>query len=171
MKNKNVYMGKSSTAGLPVFGNVDTDYEICLNAIATAYDGLNNVMITREPGVFDKTTSAEINGRFSVLRRLCKKYSPNMLPAIDELRRISLSNNAGNISDRVALEKMRHVCMKYSLDSSMLDQAAMHVNQAEMMKRSQNKNPSKQPMNPWGVLFPGYIDPKGRMKSNMRRRR
>jgi len=171
MKKKNVYMGRDSTAGLPVFGNVDTDYEICLNAMATAYDGLNNVMLTREPGVFDKTTSREINGRFNVLHQLCKRYAPDKINAIEELRRITLSNNRGNISDRVALEKMRAVCYKYGLDTSMLDQAAVHINQAEMLRRIPNKSPSKQPMNPWAVMFPGYVDKSGRMRSDMRTKR
>lgn len=143
-RKRNIYMGANSTAKLPVFGQVDTDNEICLNAIATAYDSLNNIMLTRKQGAYDKTSPIEINGRFSVLRMLCRKYAPNSLPVIEQIHNIVMDNYRGKISDQQAIQLMKSTCIKNNLNPSMLDLAAMHINQIEMM-RNQLKNKSPDP--------------------------
>ena len=137
-KNKNIYMGPNSTAKLPVFGRVDTDNEICLNAIATAYDALNNRMITRQPGSFDATTLPEINGRFNVLRMLCRKYAPNKLIVIDEIHNVVIEHFKGNISGSKAIQLLQNICNKHNLNPGVLNVAAFHINQAEQMMQMPN---------------------------------
>ena len=164
MKNKNIYMGADSTANLPVFGKkVDTDYEICMNTIATGYDALNKVMLTRSPGIFKKTTNQLINQRFQILKALAKKYSPDKLPAIESFRKISIANNSGQISDKKALDMMIQICFKNGIDPNMLHQVKMQIDQAEMMKKM---NENFKPQN----MFPGFQQPKRRMKTRSRRR-
>lgn len=152
-KHKNIYMGKDSTAKLPVFGRVDTDNEICLNAIATAYDALNNIMLTKRLGMFDKTTIAEINGRFSVLKMLCNKYAPNKLVVINKIHKVVIDNFHNKISDARALELMQEICRQHDINPGILNIAAMHVNQAEMQDPFRNmflffnqQNPKKRKM-------------------------
>jgi len=135
MRNKNVYMGRNSTAQMPVFGTVDTDYEIVLNAISTAYDALNEIMLTRQPGVFEKTTVAEINGRFGTVRMLARRYAPRILPAVDEMHHICLENHAGRLSDVRALVLMREISTRYGMNPGILDEVCMRINNAEMLQR------------------------------------
>lgn len=133
-KNKNIYMGENSTAKMPVFGRVDTDNEICLNAIATAYDALNNKMLTRQHGMFDKTTLTEINGRFGVLRMLCRKYAPSKLIVIDKIHKVVVDNFRGHISDSKAVSSLQNICTQHNLNPGILNIAAIQINQAEQMK-------------------------------------
>lgn len=135
-KHKNIYMGANSTAKLPVFGKVDTDNEICLNAIATAYDSLNSRMLTRQPGVFDKTTPAEINGRFSVLRLLCRNYAPDKLIVVNEIHKVVMEHYKGNINDAQAINLLQSIISKYNLNPGILNVASLHINQAEQMANS-----------------------------------
>lgn len=128
-------MGSNSTAKLPVFGMVDTDSEICLNAIATAYDALNKIMLTRKPGVFDRTTIAEINGRFGILRMLCRRYAPDKIIVIDKIQKIVTDHHKKRISDAEAINRMKQICMQHNLDPGLLNIAAMHVNQAELFNQ------------------------------------
>jgi len=151
-KKKNIYMGKNSIAQLPVFGNVDTDNEICLNAIATAYDALNNIMLTRSHGVFDKTTSAEINGRFGILRMLCSKYAPSMHPVVDKIHKVVIENSKGRISDINALKIMRDICMNHGINSDIFDYAIMRINQAESFKK-QTRHPKPSNVEPDALFF------------------
>jgi len=132
-RNKNIYMGPDSTAKLPVFGKVDTDNEICLNAIATAYDALNNKMLTRKFGVYDKTTLTEINGRFSVLRLLCRNYAPNKLNLVNKIQDIVTNHFKGHLSDSQALSMLQQVSNEAGLNSGVFNIAALHINQAEQM--------------------------------------
>lgn len=131
-KHKNIYMGPNSTARLPVFGKVDTDNEICLNAIATAYDALNNTMITRNEGVLDTTTLQVINGRFNVLKTLCRRYAPNKLTLIEKIHKTVIDNYNKRISDGQALTLMHDLCIKHNVNPGMLNIAMLHVNQVEM---------------------------------------
>jgi len=130
-RNKNIYMGPKSTAKLPVFGKVDTDNEICLNAIATAYDALNNRMLTKRHGIFDKTSLVEINGRFSILQMLCRKYAPNKLGVIDEIHNVVVDHFKGHISDSKAIHLLQNICNKRNLNPGILNVAAFHIDQAE----------------------------------------
>lgn len=132
-KNKNIYMGVNSTAKLPVFGKVDTANEICLNAIATAYDALNNRMLTRQHGVFDETTLTEINGRFSVLRMLCRQYAPDKRIVINEIHNVVVEHFKGHSSYTQAIQLLQNICNKHMLNPGMLNVAAFHINQAEQM--------------------------------------
>lgn len=129
-------MGANSTAKLPVFGRVDTDNEICLNAIATAYDALNSRMLTRSPGVFDKTTPAEINGRFNVLRLLCRNYAPDKLIVVNEIHNVVMKHYKGNISDVQAIDLLQNIISKYNLNPGILNVASLHISQAEQMANS-----------------------------------
>lgn len=131
-RHKNIYMGPNSTAKLPVFGKVDTDNEICLNAIATAYDALNNTMLTRREGVFDQTNLTEINGRFSILKMLCRRYAPGKLVVINQIHKIVTDNFKNLITDAQALTLMHTLCLRHNVNPGLLNIAMLHVNQAEM---------------------------------------
>jgi len=129
---KNIYMGPDSTAKLPVFGKVNTSNEIRLNIIATAYDSLNNTMLTRKAGVFDQTTLKKINGRFSTLRLLSRKHAPTELMLTDQIYKIVADHFKNIISDAQALASLQNICMRYNVDPFLLNIAMFHVNQAEM---------------------------------------
>ncbi len=62
-RNRNVYMGRHSTAKLPAVGSIDSDYEILQNIFATSYDTLDNKLLTRQPNIFKKTNK-QINFHF-----------------------------------------------------------------------------------------------------------
>lgn len=132
-RNKNIYMGPDSTARLPIFGKVDTDNEICLNAIATAYDALNGKMLTKQFGVYDKTTPTEINGRFGILRMLCRRYAPNKLSIVNNIQNVITEHFKGNISDSQALALLQNISNKNNLNPNVLNIAALHIDQAEQM--------------------------------------
>ncbi len=152
--NKNIYMGSDSTAKIPVKDKVDTDYEILLNIFSTGYDALNNIMLTKKPGVFNKTSLSEVNSRFGILRMLCSRYSPKILPVIDEIYSIIQSNYNGFISDIQALMMMRDICSRYNMNTSLLDQAIMRVNNAELIRSHQHKS-----KNGFNEMFPFWIQP------------
>lgn len=135
MRKKTRHVRNNPIMPLPVFGNVDTDNEICLNAIATAYDALNNIMLTRHQGVVVKATPAEINGRFGTLRMLCSKYAPHMHSVVDKLHTVVVENSKGRISDTKALGIMRDLCNKHGINSDIFDYAIMRINQAEQFKK------------------------------------
>lgn len=140
MRNKNSYMGNNPTARLPMFGRVDTDNEICLNAIAAAYDALNNIMIARNEGAIDKTNLVAINGRFNVLRMLCKRYAPGKLMIVDKIHKIVVDNYQGRISDADALSRMQNICVQNGMDPGLLNVAMLHVNRVEMLRQQATKN-------------------------------
>lgn len=135
MQNKNVYMGMQSTAKIPTKGPVDTDLEVLLNMQATAYDAINGRMLTRTPGRFDAASKKEINGRFSVMRLLCRKYAPEKLRVVDELQRIVFLNLEGKIPDSTATRKIKDVCIRHGLNPSMADQVIVQVDMAEMQHK------------------------------------
>jgi len=135
MRKKNVYMGNNSIAQLHVFGNVDTDNEICLNAIATAYDALNDIILTRSQGIFQNATATEINARFGELHLLCSRYSPRMHHVVDKLHKVVIENSKGRISDANALGVMRDICKRHGINSDIFDYAILRINQAEQFKK------------------------------------
>lgn len=130
-KNKNIYVGLNSTAQIPVNNKVDTAKEIMLNAFATSYDALNNIMLTKRSGFFDKTTIQEINGRFGIIRMLCLKHCPSYISDVDAMYKIISEHYKNNISDVEALGSLRNICLKYNLNPSTIDNAINRINQAE----------------------------------------
>lgn len=126
-------MGFDSTAHLPVFGKVDTGNEICLNAIATAYDSLNGQMLTRMPGSFNKTTLDLVNKRFSILRMLCRKHSPGKLSIIEEIYSIAADHARGKINYDNALFYLNNVIVKHKLDPGILNIASYNIDHAEQV--------------------------------------
>ena len=162
--NKNIYMGSDSTAKIPVTDKVDTDYEILLNIFSTGYDALNNIMLTKKPGVFNKTNLSEVNSRFGILRMLSSRYSSKMLPVIDEMYGIIQSNYNGLIPDSQALLLMRDICIRYNLNTSLLDQAIMRINNAEMIRAQHHK-----PNNGFNEMFPFWIQPQNNKNCDKKR--
>lgn len=139
--NRNIYMGPKSTAKIPIFGKVDTCPEICLNVIATAYDALNDIMLTRQSGVYTKTNPATINGRFTVLKGLAKKYAPDRLIVINQIQKIVMDNYHGKISYNDALNKIKMVYDRNNIDPGLLNTAIFHINQAEVLQKKVNHGP------------------------------
>jgi len=132
-RHKNVYIGPDSTAGILIHGKENEDWEILLNTYATAFDSLNNIMLTRVPGRFDPTTEREIRGRFWVLKRLAKKYAPETLPAIEQLEKLSLLHLQGKISDADFLRRIRSIVRKYGLSEELIDYVESRIQAAESM--------------------------------------
>lgn len=158
MKKRNVYMGPNSTAGIIVHGKVNEDWEILLNTYATAYDAINSIMLTRQPGVFDRTTAQELHGRFAVLKMLAKRYAPEKLPVINELERLSLDHLKGKLSDREFLRRIRSLVRKHGMSEDLINYVEAQIQAAEMIKkppappRTQKRKPS-QPRHPThGIL-------------------
>ena len=138
---RNIYMGAKSTAKLPIFGKVDTCPEICLNVIATAYDALNDIMLTRQSGVFTKTNPATINGRFTVLKGLAKRYAPDRLIVINQIHKIVMDNYHGRITFNDALNKMQLVYNQNNIDPGLLNTAIFHISQAEVYNQKVRDEP------------------------------
>lgn len=130
-RNKNIYMGNNSTARLPIVGKVDTGNEICLNAMATAYDALNNKMLTRQMGVFDNTTLTEINSRFSILRMLARKHAPNKIVVVNKIYNVIRDHFKGHLSYSQAVSMLNEINMKYNNNPNHLNMAMAHVDHAE----------------------------------------
>lgn len=124
-------MGSRSTAKIPIVNKVNTGNEICLNAIATAYDALNGKMLTRQLGVYDQANIKSINGKFHVLRMLCSKHAPSKLIVIDRIHKITTDNLKGIISDQQAINMLQQIINNYNLNPNLLNIAAIHINQAE----------------------------------------
>lgn len=143
-------MGIDSTAQIPVNKNVDTDYEILVNAFATGYDALNNIMLTKRPGYFDPTTISEINGRFGILRMLCSRYSPKTMNVVNEMYQIIFKNYKGEINDMQALLAMRNICTQNNINPGFIDEAIERINHAELMKRQSRNN---------NAMFPFWVQP------------
>lgn len=133
-RNKNVYMGPNSTAGILVDGKVNEDWEILLTVYATAYDSINNHMLTRVPGHFDPTTEREVRGRFWVLKRLAKKYAPEELPVIEKLEKLSLDHLNGKISDREFLRRLRSLVRSRGIREDLIDYVEARIDAAERMQ-------------------------------------
>lgn len=142
-RHKNVYMGKDSTAKIPTRGKVNEDWEILLNTYATAYDAINGIMLTRVPGQFDKTTVKEVRGRFLVLRRLAKKYAPEVLPAVEQLEDLTLRHVKGEISDYQFLRSIRAIVMRYGLSPDLINLVEAKIRFAEMMGMVGNRKKKK----------------------------
>lgn len=130
--HKNIYMGVESTAKLPVFGKVDTENEIILNSLATAYDALNEIMLTKKEGYFEKTNLVKINGRFSILKMLCRKYSPSKMMMVNKIHNIVIENFKGNISDKEVITYLQNLSIQYGFNPGMINMVMFHINQAEM---------------------------------------
>lgn len=160
-KNKNVYMGVNSTAQIPVFNKVDTPPEIILNAFATSYDALDNIMLTKRSGFFDKTTMQGVNGRFGILRMMCMRTSPEYLQDIEAMYNVVSENYKGNISDIQALEFLKSICLKHNLDPGRIDDAILRINQAENINQSGSNDYA------FGQVFPFWVQsPKKRIGRN-----
>ena len=157
-------MGLQSTAQIPIFGKVDSDNEICLNAIATAYDALNDKMLTKTTGIFKNTNIATINGRFGMLRMLCRKYAPSKSIFVDRIHKIVIDNFHNKISDAQALSLMNNTCKQHNINPGILNIAAMHINQAEMIQKPPNLP------NPLGDLFSMFNQQNTQIKKRRMRR-
>ena len=132
-RNKNIYMGVDSTARLPVVGRVDSGNEILLNAIAVGYDALNNRMLTRYVGVYDKTSLREINGRFGVLRLLCNRHAPSKLTTVNRIYGIVVDYFNGKITFDQAVSILNNISIKINSNFDFYNIAAFHINQAEQI--------------------------------------
>lgn len=126
-------MGLSSTAGIPVYGRVDTGNEIYLNALATAYDALNEKMLTRNIGVFETTTLNRINGRFSVLKMLARKHDPSKIIVINKIHSIVVDCFNNKISQADAFNKLNNIGNENNFNPFFFNVVANQVNKAESM--------------------------------------
>ena len=108
-KNKRVYMGPNSTAGIFSRGAINEDWEVLMNVYGTAYDSLDGVMLTRDPGRLDKATVMEVRGRFLILKKLAKKHCPSKLHKIERIEQICLGNIRGHNTDAQAHAQIRQL--------------------------------------------------------------
>ena len=128
---RNIYLGGNSTAGLPVQGKTDQDWEILLESYSTAYDSVNSIMLTKKQGVFDKSTEREIKARFAVIKKICKRHAPKLIKTIERIEKLSLDNLYGKISDKEYLRRIREIHRKNGLKENLINQAEYQVDQAE----------------------------------------
>lgn len=128
-----MYMGINSTAKIPTRGKVDEDWEILLNTYATAYDAINNIMLTRTPGVFDRTTVREVRGRFLVLKRIARRYAPERLQIIERLEELAVARVKGEITTEQYLRSIRALATRYGLRRDMVDLVEARIRAAEMV--------------------------------------
>jgi len=128
----NVYMGKNSVAGIPIENNdVNEDWELLLNMYATAYDATNDVMLTHTPGEYDPTTVQEVRGRFLILRKLCKKYAPELEDEIASIEKWTLQNIKGQLSDKEFLRRLKRLMLKNGIPLSAIQEVETRIDMAE----------------------------------------
>jgi len=138
-KNKQVYMGPNSTAGIFTQGKVDTDWEVLMNLYGTAYDSLDGQMLTQNPKRLDKATINEVKGRFLVIKNIAKKHAPQKLETIRKIESITISNIKGNLSDKVALDRIKIIIHQNSRTPNQMLQNVEHkINIAQGMSQRQN---------------------------------
>ena len=130
-KHKNVYMGKDSTAKIPIKGKVNSRTEILANTYATIYDSLNNKMLTRTEGKYRKTTVKLIKGRFFVLKMLAKKHQPKLVGTIDKLEDLTIAYRQGKINKRELLQKVRKILKSKGLSQKMMKLIEQKIRVAE----------------------------------------
>ncbi|WP_456477596.1 hypothetical protein [Geoglobus ahangari] len=135
MKKRNVYIGPNSTAGIIVHGKVNEDWEVLLNTYATAYDAINSIMLTRQPGVFDRTTVEELHGRFAVLKMLARRYAPELYNVIEQLEDLSVKHLKGQISDKEFLRRIRGLARRHGLSEDLINYVEAQIQAAEMVRK------------------------------------
>lgn len=131
----NIYMGLNSQAKIQAQGKVNTDKEILANTYSTAYDSINQWMLSKT-GKLEKTTDSEIRGRFLVLQLLCKKYAPNKKNFIFTIEKLALANNKGQISDKQYLNNLRFLARQEGLPTSVLDRIEYKIDTAEKLSKN-----------------------------------
>jgi len=137
--NRNIYMGRNSTARIPMHGVLDSDKEALANIYATAYDSINNIMLTRNPEQIQRMTIIDLQRKFSILKLICRKRCPHMLDEIQTIESLSIANARGNISDKVFLRRIRHYVDKHGLNPSTINMIENRIDSAEMFARRNMK--------------------------------
>lgn len=130
-RNRSIYMGPNSTAKLPSIGQVNTDWEVLMNVYGTAYDSIDNVMLTRDPKKLDAATINELKGRFFILKSLAKKHSPQKLDTIKKIEQIAYQNARGSISDDTAHKKIRFIIHQQKMSNALLDNVERKIDAAQ----------------------------------------
>lgn len=120
-----------STAGIPVQGVVDRDWEILNTAYAVSYDATNNILLTREPKKFRKTTVDAVKRRFALLQLLAKKHAPETLDEIKYLRDLSVAHLQGNMSEKEYLLRIRFYLLKKGTNHQMVSAIERKIMEAE----------------------------------------
>lgn len=117
-------------------GRVDEDWEILLNLYAVAYDSINSSMLVgdEEEVRVDKTTREEVAKYFAILRNVAKKYSPNLVDEVDEMRILTFKLMDGKISRRKFLEKVRKIVLRNGLSPQLLEAVERRIDMMEQSK-------------------------------------
>lgn len=139
-KNKRVNMGSNSTAGIYSRGEINTDWEILMNIYGTAYDSLDNVMLTRDPHKLDPATVNELKGRFLILKQIAKKHAPEKVETIKKIERISIDNVQGRISDQQARQQIRSIIHQQRVPNPLLDNIEYKIDAAQGIAQHPAKN-------------------------------
>lgn len=169
-RKRNVYMGVGvSTAGIPTRGKVDEDWELLLNTYATAYDAINNKMLTRIPGKFDPTTKKEVRGRFRILKFLARKYAPHLLDEIAYLEKLSIAHLEGKLSDREYLQRLRNYMISKGISPKLIHLVEMKINEAEGLRNP--PAPQPQPLFSFNFQFPSFQEFFGKRPKKARKSR
>jgi len=138
----NIYMGENrSIARIPTKGKVNDPTEVFGAGYATAFDAVNGRLLTRKPGKFDDATIREINGRFAVVKLLCRKNCPSRMPAIEKLHSLTISHIKGRISESAFIRQIREIGQRYNVDMSYTNLIEQRINMAEMQKHGRNMMP------------------------------
>ena len=83
---------KTHSNAISAFGRVDTGNEICLNAVATGFDAVNNRVI-----------GVSVSERLRVLKMLCRDVAPNKVSIVNNIINIVDRFYSGNISKSKAM--------------------------------------------------------------------
>lgn len=138
-------------------GEIDTDYEILTESYATAYDSLNNLMVsdnTRKP-----TSVGSLRRTFSNIKHITRKYAPQKMHVVERLEMYAIAHAQGKLTDREFLVAVRTVAEANGLDTSLIAAAELKVNHTEAKMLGQKYNPfiySDKPIKPRGVI-PGFF--------------
>jgi len=111
---------KSQNNAISAFGRVDTGNEICLNAVVTGIDAINNRII-----------GVSVSERFKVLKLLCRDVSPNKVSIINKVESIVNSFFKGEISKEKAMKLLVDVHTRIIGDIDVFNVVAFNPFQVE----------------------------------------
>ena len=129
-KNKNVYGGKQGK--FPVIGSVDSDREVLINVLVTAFNALDNKVL---PGHFAKNSVNAANNRFAVLYANCKKHNPLLCPAIQQIQGVVNESLNNGVPYHMAVAQLQGICLRFGLNPVNIEQVMVNS------KAAQNGNP------------------------------
>lgn len=116
-------------------GSIDRDSLV--QAIGISRDSYSHSFNSINSGLsnpFHSGNSSSKKGiliHFSRLKEVARIHSPNRLPFVNELEKLTIANFSGKISNKDYRSRVRSCCLKHGVSTNIVDSTQMHVNGME----------------------------------------